>query len=313
MADLYATACAGLRKQRKKEPTRMADQFSLNELLSLQQTNLLNMASASPAPYQSHSSYYPPSSSLSLPMSNAPQDPYPSYAASSAPFSSSQHSFSNQQSYQSTYPAALPPAPQNATSYSHSMGSSIGHHQYSNDSNTFLNPASLQHLSMDPSQQSIVPKRLRIDTPSAMSQSYFQLTQQASLSHQMPGSANGPFSAPLQNMSSAGRPISPPLTPHLMNKDNRSVSLDGVMINGVPATSKAATLREGANGEQMHVCPHPGCNKAFPRYYSLKSHLLCHSNDRPHVCRFCNAAFARKHDLQRHTRTLHNGTPRSLS
>jgi hypothetical protein len=93
-------------------------------------------------------------------------------------------------------------------------------------------------------------------------------------------------------------PMSPPLTPHLANKDGK-IPID--QLNPKPKPSPAQT-------EEMHVCPHPGCNKAFPRYYSLKSHLLCHSNERPHVCSACHAAFARKHDLQRHLRTLHNGT-----
>ncbi|RKO99558.1 hypothetical protein CXG81DRAFT_4847, partial [Caulochytrium protostelioides] len=37
----------------------------------------------------------------------------------------------------------------------------------------------------------------------------------------------------------------------------------------------------------------------------LKSHMLCHSGARPHNCPDCEASFARKHDLQRHVRTLH--------
>ncbi|RKO98175.1 hypothetical protein CXG81DRAFT_4430, partial [Caulochytrium protostelioides] len=54
-------------------------------------------------------------------------------------------------------------------------------------------------------------------------------------------------------------------------------------------------------------CPYPGCGRGFPRFYNLKSHLLCHTGARPHVCPHCRAAFARKHDLQRHSRTLHSG------
>ncbi|KAI8846535.1 hypothetical protein BC829DRAFT_355396, partial [Chytridium lagenaria] len=52
-------------------------------------------------------------------------------------------------------------------------------------------------------------------------------------------------------------------------------------------------------------CPFEGCDRVFPRQYNLKSHIFCHTGERPHVCDHCHAAFARKHDLQRHLRTLH--------
>lgn len=61
-------------------------------------------------------------------------------------------------------------------------------------------------------------------------------------------------------------------------------------------------------GPRRFTCPHPGCARSFPRQYNLKSHMLCHSGAKPHVCQLCKAAFARKHDLQRHVRTLHSGT-----
>ncbi|ORY39174.1 hypothetical protein BCR33DRAFT_649849, partial [Rhizoclosmatium globosum] len=48
------------------------------------------------------------------------------------------------------------------------------------------------------------------------------------------------------------------------------------------------------------------CGKIFPRAYNLKSHSYCHSGERPHKCVYCNASFSRKHDLQRHVRTLHS-------
>ncbi|KAJ3098925.1 Metallothionein expression activator [Phlyctochytrium bullatum] len=53
-------------------------------------------------------------------------------------------------------------------------------------------------------------------------------------------------------------------------------------------------------------CPFEGCGRVFPRKYNLRSHMACHSDERPNVCEICRAAFARKHDLSRHMRTLHN-------
>ncbi|KAJ3247044.1 hypothetical protein HDU78_005445 [Chytriomyces hyalinus] len=67
----------------------------------------------------------------------------------------------------------------------------------------------------------------------------------------------------------------------------------------------ASTSRNVSTGAKIFHCPYDGCDKTFPRQYNLKSHMFCHSGLRPHVCEMCNSAFARKHDLQRHVRTLH--------
>ena len=81
-----------------------------------------------------------------------------------------------------------------------------------------------------------------------------------------------------------------------------------------PSSSSAASQDDQ---KKTIKCPHPGCDKLFYRHYNLKSHLVCHSSkfilmrfmirieERPHSCHVCNASFARKHDLQRHVRTLH--------
>lgn len=55
----------------------------------------------------------------------------------------------------------------------------------------------------------------------------------------------------------------------------------------------------------IHPCPHPGCGRKFRRLFNMKSHLVCHSGDRPHACTTCSATFRRKHDLQRHFRSSH--------
>ncbi|KAJ3354578.1 hypothetical protein HDU83_005029 [Entophlyctis luteolus] len=56
--------------------------------------------------------------------------------------------------------------------------------------------------------------------------------------------------------------------------------------------------------EKSYPCLYPGCGKVFPRAYNLKSHYYCHSGERPHACGTCGACFSRKHDLQRHVRTV---------
>ncbi|RKP03938.1 hypothetical protein CXG81DRAFT_4636, partial [Caulochytrium protostelioides] len=49
------------------------------------------------------------------------------------------------------------------------------------------------------------------------------------------------------------------------------------------------------------------CDAAFHHLYRLKSHMICHTTVKNHVCPLCAAAFARKHDLSRHMRALHSG------
>lgn len=60
------------------------------------------------------------------------------------------------------------------------------------------------------------------------------------------------------------------------------------------------------SNEEYFRCKYPGCNKTFPKLYNLKSHVVCHSDSKPHKCTMCGKAFARKHDLQRHLRTIHS-------
>ncbi|KAJ3186432.1 hypothetical protein HK101_009640 [Irineochytrium annulatum] len=70
-------------------------------------------------------------------------------------------------------------------------------------------------------------------------------------------------------------------------------------------SSAAFSASQISGAAKVFKCPYEGCGRVFPRQYNLKSHVFCHTGERPHVCTLCRAAFARKHDLQRHTRTLH--------
>ncbi|RKO97427.1 hypothetical protein CXG81DRAFT_2499, partial [Caulochytrium protostelioides] len=47
------------------------------------------------------------------------------------------------------------------------------------------------------------------------------------------------------------------------------------------------------------------CGKTFTRRFNLQSHELVHSETRPFSCKQCTFSFRRKHDLDRHTRSLH--------
>ncbi|KAG9008865.1 Metallothionein expression activator [Tulasnella sp. JGI-2019a] len=56
-------------------------------------------------------------------------------------------------------------------------------------------------------------------------------------------------------------------------------------------------------GTAVYPCLYPSCGKTFSKLYHLRKHEAAHSFDRPFKCNLCPAAFARKHDLQRHDKS----------
>ncbi|KAJ8331767.1 hypothetical protein QVD99_002014 [Batrachochytrium dendrobatidis] len=69
-----------------------------------------------------------------------------------------------------------------------------------------------------------------------------------------------------------------------------------------PALSHLASPKE-----RPFACTYTDCTATFTRMYNLKSHLLTHTKEKPHACPFaCGVSFGRRHDLQRHLRTLHS-------
>ncbi|KAJ3204547.1 hypothetical protein HK099_001092, partial [Clydaea vesicula] len=70
-----------------------------------------------------------------------------------------------------------------------------------------------------------------------------------------------------------------------------------------------AVVKKRNVGKKVHACEYPGCESVFTRSYNLKSHILCHTLERPHSCEFCTNSFGRKHDLQRHIRKIHKINP----
>ncbi|KAJ3133937.1 Metallothionein expression activator [Physocladia obscura] len=84
-------------------------------------------------------------------------------------------------------------------------------------------------------------------------------------------------------------------------------SATAIRYRSSPSASPSSPLTPPSTSRQAKIfaCPFVGCDKTFPRAYNLKSHTYCHSGERPHKCGTCGSSFARKHDLQRHVRTLH--------
>ena len=55
----------------------------------------------------------------------------------------------------------------------------------------------------------------------------------------------------------------------------------------------------------LYLCPFD-CGRTFTRSYAAKSHLICHTNERNFKCNECEYASGRKHDLNRHVKSLHS-------
>ncbi|ORX92595.1 hypothetical protein K493DRAFT_316512 [Basidiobolus meristosporus CBS 931.73] len=62
--------------------------------------------------------------------------------------------------------------------------------------------------------------------------------------------------------------------------------------------------------EKIYSCTFSGCLKSFARKYNLNVHTRTHYPElaRPFQCLECKKAFGRKHDLRRHLATVHQTT-----
>jgi hypothetical protein len=59
-----------------------------------------------------------------------------------------------------------------------------------------------------------------------------------------------------------------------------------------------------------HICDI--CSIEFTRAHNLKAHKNSHENKRPYQCSFCEKAFVRKHDRERHEDKLHPEVPKNV-
>ncbi|KAJ3109125.1 Zinc finger protein zfpm1 [Phlyctochytrium bullatum] len=80
---------------------------------------------------------------------------------------------------------------------------------------------------------------------------------------------------------------------------------DGLGIGVASDSVGGLDALDPANAHKKFICAYPGCGRSFSKPYSLKTHMISHSGNKPHKCLYCSASFARKHDMLRHVRTVH--------
>ena len=104
--------------------------------------------------------------------------------------------------------------------------------------------------------------------------------------------------------------------PHDVTEVKEMISPSGAVIGKVHFTREDLEIERQepirVEGQDAAViCPYPECGKRFPknRTYNLKAHLRSHSQVKPFQCGYCNRAFSRKHDLERHSRTHVSSIP----
>ncbi|KAH6575362.1 hypothetical protein BASA62_001981 [Batrachochytrium salamandrivorans] len=114
-------------------------------------------------------------------------------------------------------------------------------------------------------------------------------------------------SSPCGDLSPSSTSVSIPSV--LISSADSNISSNLAIINpSQPALSPSSSTHSTSQPkERPFACTFPNCSATFTRMYNLKSHLLTHTKEKPHACPFlCGVSFGRRHDLQRHLRTLHS-------
>eukprot|EP00842_Homolaphlyctis_polyrhiza_P003218 jgi/Hompol1/3898/HPOL_001659-RA len=68
------------------------------------------------------------------------------------------------------------------------------------------------------------------------------------------------------------------------------------------ASNREDILASSILKEEFHCST---CGRGFLKMHLLRSHMVVHSDTRPHKCSYCKSSFARRHDMLRHQRTIH--------
>lgn len=203
----------------------------------------------------------------------------------------------------------------------HSAPSIHGHHEYALSSFDPVQPhspqstvSSLGHLASTASSLLVGPPPPILQRPlssASMSLNHHHLASLPRLHHRA-------FTPPIHhNQNPLVRKLSPPLTTATATS---SASSSTAYIASIPSSTRDSLAEITESQQQSKLvhhrnlsletpkrfpCTEPGCEKSFTRRYNLSAHLRCHRSEKPFACGECDFRFARKHDLTRHVRSLH--------
>ena len=76
-----------------------------------------------------------------------------------------------------------------------------------------------------------------------------------------------------------------------------------------PVASPVISAATGLKPSAVHVCPYPGCGKAFVARQALVRHTQVHTGQRPYACSYCGNRFRCASHLKRHQRQHTNTRP----
>jgi hypothetical protein len=103
-----------------------------------------------------------------------------------------------------------------------------------------------------------------------------------------------PYLVPQESATSSGRS-----TPARGHRKSYSSGSHNMTHRDVLELVKNEGPREAKNPKKF-VCDYPGCGQRFTRNSNKTTHMLTHTNERPHVCPHCKKDFTRQHDWKRH-------------
>ncbi|KAH3688163.1 hypothetical protein WICPIJ_000853 [Wickerhamomyces pijperi] len=128
-------------------------------------------------------------------------------------------------------------------------------------------------------------------------QQYTQVSDPA-LSSLPPASLSNNASSYMNGLYNSSAFEPPQLQQHHQQQQHQPSTLSTGSMTPVSESSKSKVKGKASGIKKTYPCSI--CPKVFQKPFNLKSHMVTHSNLKPFECRYCQRAFARNHDRNRH-------------